>query len=118
MLALPRLPAGTLVLRSLGKFFGLAGLRVGFVVVPEPEAADWRDLLGDWPVSGPACEIARLALGDSAWIAATRLRLSEDRKRLDAMDAGSCYGISNHAFSRNTVSTTAYTRTHLEAICS
>jgi cobalamin biosynthesis protein CobC len=88
ILALPRLPAGTMVLRSLGKFFGLAGLRVGFVVVPEPEAPAWRGLLGDWPVSGPACEIARLALRDTAWIAATRLRLAEDRKRLDAILGG------------------------------
>ena len=85
MLALPRLPAGTLVLRSLGKFFGLAGLRVGFVVVTEPEAPDWRGLLGDWPVSGPACEIATSALRDAAWIAATRTRLAADRKRLDGM---------------------------------
>ncbi|MGZ5873427.1 MAG: threonine-phosphate decarboxylase CobD [Bradyrhizobium sp.] len=82
-LALPELPAGTLVLRSLGKFFGLAGLRVGFVVACEPEASVWRRLLGDWPVSGPACEIATLALRDAAWIAATRTRLAADRKRLD-----------------------------------
>jgi cobalamin biosynthetic protein CobC len=83
LLSLPRLPAGTVVLRSFGKFFGLAGLRVGFVVVAEAEAAEWRDLMGDWPVSGPACEIATAALRDSAWIAATRTRLAADRQRLD-----------------------------------
>jgi cobalamin biosynthesis protein CobC len=85
LLAMPELPAGTVVLRSLGKFFGLAGLRVGFVVVTEPEAVVWRRLLGDWPVSGPACGIATLALRDAAWIAATRVRLAADRKRLDGM---------------------------------
>jgi cobalamin biosynthesis protein CobC len=85
MLALPELPAGIVVLRSLGKFFGLAGLRVGFVVVTEPDASVWRGLLGDWPVSGPACEIATLALRDAAWIAATRARLAADRKRLDTI---------------------------------
>jgi cobalamin biosynthetic protein CobC len=85
LLALPELPAGTTVLRSLGKFFGLAGLRVGFVVVAEPDATAWRQLLGDWPVSGPACEIATSALRDTAWIAATRTRLAADRKRLDGI---------------------------------
>jgi cobalamin biosynthetic protein CobC len=85
MLAMPELPVGVVVLRSLGKFFGLAGLRVGFVVTHEAEASSWRRLLGDWPVSGPACEIATLALRDAPWIAATRLRLADDRKRLDGM---------------------------------
>lgn len=85
MLSLPELPVGTIVLRSLGKFFGLAGLRVGFVVVTEPDATAWRQLLGDWPVSGPACEIATAALRDTNWIAATRSRLAADRKRLDGV---------------------------------
>jgi len=85
VLALPELPPGVVVLRSLGKFFGLAGLRVGFVVLREPDASAWRRLLGDWPMSGPACEIAALALRDTAWIAATRARLAADRKRLDGI---------------------------------
>jgi cobalamin biosynthetic protein CobC len=83
LLARPELPVGVVVLRSLGKFFGLAGLRVGFVVVHEPDASAWRQLLGDWPVSGPACEIAALALRDAAWIATARARLAADRRRLD-----------------------------------
>jgi cobalamin biosynthetic protein CobC len=85
LLALPEWPAGVVVLRSLGKFFGLAGLRVGFVVVAEAEAAVWRGVLGDWSVSGPACAIATGALRDSAWIAATRMRLAADRRRLDGL---------------------------------
>lgn len=85
LLALPELPAGTIVLRSLGKFFGLAGLRVGFIIVTEPDATAWRQLLGDWPVSGPACEIATSALRDLDWIAATRKRLATDRNRLDGV---------------------------------
>ena len=85
LLGLPKLTPGTVVLRSLGKFFGLAGLRVGFVAVTEPDASAWRRLLGDWPVSGPACAIAALALRDTAWIAATRARLAGDRRRLDGM---------------------------------
>jgi cobalamin biosynthesis protein CobC len=85
LLALSELPVGVIVLRSLGKFFGLAGLRVGFVVAAEPDISTWRRLLGDWPVSGPACEIATLALRDTAWIAATRTRLAADRRRLDGV---------------------------------
>jgi cobalamin biosynthetic protein CobC len=85
LLALPELPVGTTVLRSLGKFFGLAGLRVGFVVVGEADGPAWHSLLGDWPVSGSACEIATMALRDTAWIAATRTRLAADRKRLDGL---------------------------------
>src|ERR1700726_923275 len=85
LLAMPELPVGVVVLRSLGKFFGLAGLRVGFVVVHEPDASAWRRLLGDWPVSGPACEIAALALRDAAWIATARVRLAADRRRLDGI---------------------------------
>jgi cobalamin biosynthetic protein CobC len=91
LLAVPELPGGVVVLRSLGKFFGLAGLRVGFVVVREPDVLAWRRLLGDWAVSGPACEITALALRDTAWIAATRGRLAADRKRLD--DVLGCAGL-------------------------
>jgi cobalamin biosynthesis protein CobC len=85
VLAMPELPTGVVVLRSLGKFFGLAGLRVGFVVATEPDASAWRRLLGDWPVSGPACEIGTLALRDAAWIAAARARLAADRWLLDGI---------------------------------
>jgi cobalamin biosynthesis protein CobC len=85
VLAMPELPTGVVVLRSFGKFFGLAGLRVGFVVVTEPDASAWHRLLGDWPVSGPACEIATRALRDAAWIAAARARLAADRWLLDGI---------------------------------
>ena len=79
LLTLPEWPAGVVVLRSLGKFFGLAGLRVGFAVVAERDASAWHRLLGDWPVSGPACAIATQALRDTAWIAAMRARLAAKR---------------------------------------
>ncbi len=85
LLAMRELPEGVVVLRSLGKFFGLAGLRVGFVVAAEPDAKPWRELLGDWSVPGPACAIATLALRDADWIAATRARLAADRQRLDGI---------------------------------
>ncbi|MBK5959978.1 threonine-phosphate decarboxylase [Rhodoplanes elegans] len=85
LLAAERLPDGVLVLRSLGKFYGLAGLRVGFVAVAERAAMPWRRRLGDWPVSGPACAIAAAALLDTAWAATMRARLAADRARLEGM---------------------------------
>ena len=76
---------GLVILKSFGKFFGLAGLRLGFAI-GAPETMDrLQALLGPWAVSGPALEVGGRALGDAAWIAATRLRLAADRSRLEAL---------------------------------
>ena len=69
--ALPRL----IVLRSLGKFFGLAGARVGFLFAASGIRDALREKLGPWPISHPAREVARQALEDSAWQQATRVQL-------------------------------------------
>jgi len=66
---------GLIVLRSVGKFFGLAGLRLGFVGAHPALLAELADLLGPWAVSGPAQTIARAALEDRAWQDATQTRL-------------------------------------------
>jgi cobalamin biosynthetic protein CobC len=71
------------VLRSFGKFFGLAGLRLGFAVAAPALVARLRAQLGPWAVSGPAIGIGETALADSAWIAATRARVAEEVVRLD-----------------------------------
>jgi cobalamin biosynthetic protein CobC len=73
------------VLRSFGKFYGLAGLRLGFVIGPDDLAGRMRDLVGDWPVSGPAITIGRQALADSAWQIAARKRLLTARVLLEAL---------------------------------
>lgn len=70
------------VLRSLGKFFGLAGARLGFVLAAPDLLARMADALGPWAVSGPAREVGRLALADDAWQAATRTRLAAAGERL------------------------------------
>jgi cobalamin biosynthesis protein CobC len=77
-----------LVLRSFGKFFGLAGLRLGFALAPPALAARLRAALGPWAVSGPALAIGTAALADAAWIAATRIRLATAAQRLDALLTG------------------------------
>lgn len=67
---------GLVVLRSLGKFWGLAGLRFGLVFAPEPLRAQLSALLDPWAVSHPARWAARLALADSAWQERQRARLA------------------------------------------
>jgi cobalamin biosynthetic protein CobC len=74
-----------IVLRSFGKFFGLAGVRLGFVVAPQPIVAAYRQLLGDWPVSAAALSIGAGAYNDMAWINATRAALPERAAQLDAV---------------------------------
>lgn len=59
--------AGLWVLRSLGKFFGLAGLRVGFLLGEPTALALVESRLGPWSVTGPSQYIASLALADHAW---------------------------------------------------
>ena len=74
---------GRILLKSFGKFWGLAGLRLGFAIARPGTLAPLRDALGPWPVSGPALRIGTTALQDTAWISATRARLSDDAQRLD-----------------------------------
>ena len=73
------------VLRSFGKFFGLAGVRLGFAVAPSPLVAKWRERLGSWPVSAAAIAIGTAAYADDAWIAETRIILAKRAAALDAV---------------------------------
>ncbi len=66
------------ILRSFGKTYGLAGLRLGFALAPPRLAEQIRDALGPWAVSGPALAIGTRALGDAGWLAAMRTRLVAD----------------------------------------
>ena len=81
----PILPPNAIVLRSFGKTYGLAGLRLGFAVASRPMARSIRDALGPWPVSGPAVAFGTAALADDAWLDAARARLQADVTRLDAL---------------------------------
>lgn len=74
--------AGLIVLRSVGKFFGLAGLRLGFVAAAPATLRALADLLGPWTVSGPAQAVALQALRDLAWQRATSLRLQASSRRM------------------------------------
>ena len=74
-----------IVLRSLGKFFGLAGARVGFLFGERGKLDRLREVLGPWPVSHPSRAVAKQALQDSAWQAAARAKLAVDSQRLADM---------------------------------
>ncbi len=74
-----------IVFRSFGKFFGLAGVRLGFVLAPSSVLAALRERLGAWPLSAAAIEIGTAAYADADWIAATRRHLPKEADRLDAM---------------------------------
>jgi cobalamin biosynthetic protein CobC len=73
---------GLVVLRSVGKFFGLAGARVGFVFGPPSLRSALAERLGPWPISGPARQVCKAALADRAWQAEARRTLQAASARL------------------------------------
>jgi cobalamin biosynthetic protein CobC len=80
--------AGVLALRSFGKSYGLAGLRLGFALASPRLADELRRALGPWAVSGPAVAIARQAFANPDWLAAASARLDRDAGMLDRMLMG------------------------------
>lgn len=74
-----------LILRSFGKTYGLAGLRLGFALASPGLADRLRTALGPWAISGPAAAIGRLALSDSAWRDRASTRLATDADRLERL---------------------------------
>ena len=76
---------GLIILRSLGKFFGLAGARVGFVLAEPTLLAALNKLLGPWAVSAPSRWVARAALADTAWQQAARAAFPAAGARLAAL---------------------------------
>jgi cobalamin biosynthetic protein CobC len=75
---------GLLILRSFGKFYGLAGLRLGFAIGNVADIAQLAAMSGPWPVSGAAIAIGCRALRDDNWAKVTSARLARDSVRLDA----------------------------------
>ena len=78
---------GTVILKSFGKFWGLAGLRLGFVIGDPDLVGALSEMLGPWPVSGVALTVGAVALADEAWAQTTRARLAQDAERLDRLMA-------------------------------
>jgi cobalamin biosynthesis protein CobC len=76
---------GAIILRSFGKAYGLAGVRLGFAVASPALNARIKEELGPWAVSGPALAIGTAALADQAWLSQQRTRLLQSAQALDAL---------------------------------
>jgi len=73
---------GLIILRSIGKFFGLAGIRCGFVIATQQILNQLNEKLGPWTISHPSRYIATAALLDKSWQTKTRLELNKQTNRL------------------------------------
>ncbi|KKW91956.1 aminotransferase class I/II-fold pyridoxal phosphate-dependent enzyme [Sphingobium chungbukense] len=74
-----------ILLRSFGKFFGLAGVRLGFLVGPRTIVSQARKMVGEWPVSAAAIAFGRAAYRDRQWIDGTIEALGMRAAALDAV---------------------------------
>lgn len=81
----PNMTNNMIVLKSFGKFWGLAGLRLGFVIAPHALCLKLQNALGPWAVSGPALVAGAQALSDPDWAKMTRQRLATDCKELTTL---------------------------------
>ena len=75
---------GLIVLRSLGKFFGLPGARVGFVFAWPALLTALAEVTEPWGVAGPARAVAVAALADAPWQQRTWQWLPRQAAALDA----------------------------------
>ncbi len=82
-----------IILRSFGKFYGLAGLRLGFAIGPPAMIQRVAEALGPWPCSGPALAVGRAALLDQEWADRARETLKSQAGRLDAVLAAAGFTI-------------------------
>lgn len=76
---------GLIVLRSLGKFFGLAGIRAGAVLAWPGLREELDQALGPWAVSGPTRYLMARAMADKAWQKDMTAQLSAWSGRLQVL---------------------------------
>lgn len=81
----PHMSDTTIVLKSFGKFWGLAGLRLGFLIAHSSLTIKIQEALGPWAVSGPALAVGTKALLDLNWATETRARLKTDTRALTSV---------------------------------
>ena len=73
---------GLIVLRSLGKFFGLAGCRVGFVHAVSSLLERMQQAIGPWPIANPSRYVAQCALQNTEWQQETQQFLHKQSEQL------------------------------------
>ena len=76
---------GLIVLRSVGKFFGLAGARAGFVFAEPLIKALLQETLGPWTVTGPARWVLKKALADRHWQQETKQKIAAASAHLNQL---------------------------------
>ena len=81
----PTAPDNVLILRSFGKFWGLAGVRLGFLIAAPDLIARCRAAMPPWSVSGTALEIGTRAMADLDWADAATVYHAEAGLRLDRL---------------------------------
>jgi cobalamin biosynthetic protein CobC len=118
----PLRPPSTIILKSFGKSYGLAGVRLGFAIAEPEVASTLRAWLGPWAVSGPAFAVGCRALEDTSWIIDTRDRLEKAAQRLDRLlVAAGCdivgkthlFRLIKHPQAENVVNALAYNGIHI-----
>ena len=77
------MPEGLIILRSCGKFWGLAGARIGFLIAHSKILQQARDQLGPWCLSGPSRWLMTQALADTPWHTQTHKNLATLSKQMD-----------------------------------
>jgi len=83
---IPYVERGNLiVLRSIGKFFGLAGIRCGFIFAQSPLLAKLSEAMMPWSVSHPARWIVTQALADKTWIAENKIYLAKQSQQVNTI---------------------------------
>lgn len=78
-------PDNLFIMRSMGKFFGLAGIRIGFLMASQTHLNAMQNLLGPWHVNGPAQYVAGVALADKKWQQQQRVSLKSLAEQLDKL---------------------------------
>jgi cobalamin biosynthetic protein CobC len=73
---------GLILLRSFGKFFAMAGARLGFVLAAPDLLNTLADALGPWPIAGPSRFIGTVLLNDQSAQQQQREQLLADAQRL------------------------------------
>ncbi|MCW9053116.1 MAG: threonine-phosphate decarboxylase CobD [Motiliproteus sp.] len=84
-LAMESPPPGLILLRSAGKFFGLAGIRCGFVIAEDALLEQLAIRLGPWSISCPSRIVCRQALEDQSWQQLNRAQLRTNGQRLQQL---------------------------------
>ncbi|PZR35888.1 threonine-phosphate decarboxylase [Caulobacter segnis] len=82
-----------IVLRSFGKFYGLPGVRLGFVICDKALGRKLRTSIGDWPVCADALALGLGGYADDAWRSTTAVCLAAQARNLDAVLSAAGFGV-------------------------